>query len=97
MLINIKAAGNWTKAFITNLSEQGTNVRVKIQGPYTDIGSPVIGHGDAGYGQTSVAAGDIERNSGGHEPAGSVIVAGKHDCQHHTWIKERGSELMGSA
>jgi hypothetical protein len=78
MLINMKASGNWTKAFITQLAEQGTNVRVKIQGPYADIGSPVIGQSNAGYGQNSTAASD--------ESAGSVIVAGEQIWRPHTQL-----------
>jgi hypothetical protein len=94
MLINMKAAGNWTKAFIAQLAEQGTNVCAKVQGPYADIGSPVIGHGNAGYGQTSVAAAGIKKNSSGQELGGSVIVAGE---QHIIWAALWGQhEHIGS-
>jgi hypothetical protein len=71
MLIHMKAYG-WTKKFISHVAEQGVNIRVKIQGPYADVGSPAAGYTDV----AAAAAAGSGRQYQTENLDAAIIVAG---------------------
>ncbi|WIA40884.1 hypothetical protein OEZ86_004547 [Tetradesmus obliquus] len=71
----MKAFDGWTAKFIARVAQQGVKTSVQMQGPYADVGSPVIdGSGTQLLPAAAAAAGGGQRSS--NEPAGAIIIAG---------------------
>jgi hypothetical protein len=76
MLIHMKAYSGWTRKFIAEVAEQGVNIRVKMQGPYADVGSQAAGHAAA-----AAADSRSTKLNGGGRLDGAIIVAGESFVQ----------------
>ncbi|WIA20574.1 hypothetical protein OEZ85_004963 [Tetradesmus obliquus] len=70
----MKAFDGWTAKFIARVAQQGVKTSVKMQGPYADVGGPVI-DGSAPQHMPDVAAAAAGQRSS-QEPLGAIIIAG---------------------
>uniref|UniRef100_A0A383W8R5 Ferric oxidoreductase domain-containing protein n=1 Tax=Tetradesmus obliquus TaxID=3088 RepID=A0A383W8R5_TETOB len=72
ILVNMKAFDGWTAKFIARVAQQGVKTSVKMQGPYADVGSPVID----GCGTQLLPAAAAAGQRSSQEPSGAIIIAG---------------------
>jgi hypothetical protein len=74
MLIHMKADSGWTRKFIAHVAERGVKIRVKIQGPYADVGSSAAGFSGAAAAAAAAGSGKQCQDEGIN---GAIIVAGE--------------------
>lgn len=86
LLVHIKGYNGWTKQLLALVASKGKDLALKIQGPYSELPGPVVGHPEV-----SPADGNCQKNQ---TPDSVIIIAGGNGISPATAVLQ---ELAGAA